>query len=208
MPLIRACYSAEVTLVDRWIGHLLETIRLAGLMDNTVIVFTSDHGTEFHEHGVTMKHYFALYDTTTGLPLLIRHPDPATAGRTVDSLVSAVDFMPSWLSLIGAEPPAGQCPGIDFSPRLFGDSAPEREFCPIAYDGYGAARSRDWLYMFPLKGVEESYPEGEYDMRLVGGERLYDLKADPMQKTNLAGARPEMCRAMLERFASVWPEQA
>jgi arylsulfatase A-like enzyme len=204
LPLIQAAYRAEVTLVDRWIGHLLETLRVAGLYDNSLIVFTSDHGTEFNEHGVTMKHYFALYDTTIALPLLVRRPDERQRGRAVSALVSAEDFMPSWLSLLGVEPPQGQITGRDFAPLMDGSSGAIRDACLSAYDGYGAVRDLDWLYIFPLAGVGESFQEGAFDMTRFG-EQLYDLRRDPGQVANVLGQHPERRRSMRARFAEAWP---
>ena len=76
MPLLKACYAAEVTLTDRWIGHLLETIRRCGMYENSVIVFTTDHGTSLYEHGFVQKECWGLYAPMTGLPLLVHHPPP------------------------------------------------------------------------------------------------------------------------------------
>ena len=83
---VRALYAAQVALVDRWVGRLVEKIDTLGLDRNTMVVYLSDHGHLFHEHGLQGKPtgpLGSLYEVTTRVPLMIRHPAGLGAGRRV-----------------------------------------------------------------------------------------------------------------------------
>lgn len=106
---VRALYMAEVTLVDRWIGVLLDKIEELGLTEDTVVIFTSDHGFLFGEHGIVGKsikpekgNYEAIrmYDEIRRIPLIIRLPGQ-TKGQHIDALVQSPDLMPTILELAG-----------------------------------------------------------------------------------------------------------
>lgn len=107
---MRALYMAEVSLVDRWIGVLLDKIDELGLREDTAVIFTSDHGFLFGEHGLVGKslitsdkgYYEAIrmYDDIRRIPLMIRLPGQ-TRGKHIDALVQAPDLMPTILELAG-----------------------------------------------------------------------------------------------------------
>ena len=113
---MRALYAAQVTLVDRWVGRLLEKIATLGLDRNTLIVYLSDHGHLFAEHGLQGKPtgpLGMLYEVTTRVPLLIRHPDGLGAGRRVAGIAQHPDILPTILDFLNVPtPPAsrvGRC---------------------------------------------------------------------------------------------------
>lgn len=106
---MRALYMAEVSLVDKWIGVLLDKIDELGLREDTAVIFTSDHGFLFGEHGVVGKslitpegYYEAIrmYDDIRRIPLIIRLPGQ-TKGQHIDALVQTPDLMPTILELAG-----------------------------------------------------------------------------------------------------------
>ena len=72
---MKALYAGEVTLVDKWFGKLIDTVKELGLDNNTVIIATSDHGTPLGEHNIIHKLPLAMYPTTMDIPLIIRHPE-------------------------------------------------------------------------------------------------------------------------------------
>lgn len=108
----RALYAGEVTLVDHWFGYLLDRIESLGLLKNTAIIFTTDHGFYFGEHGyigkslVTEKYQQAipLYPEVAHIPLLIYIPG-IEGGKRISALVSLVDLMPTILDLLGVPIP-------------------------------------------------------------------------------------------------------
>jgi len=101
----KALYAGEVTLVDRWFGNLLEKIEDLGLLENTAIIFTSDHGTFLGEHGFIHK-YNLLYEEIAHIPLIIRLPEThsSTHGRS-NGFVQPPDLMPTILELANTKIP-------------------------------------------------------------------------------------------------------
>lgn len=120
----RALYAGEVTLVDRWVGHLLERAESLGLMDNTAIIFISDHGFYLGEHGymgkslITEKYQQAipLLPEVCHIPLLAHMPGQTESAAT-DALAQPLDLMPTILSLLGVEVPES-CAGHSLTPVL------------------------------------------------------------------------------------------
>ena len=106
---VRALYAGKCSLVDRWIGMLLNKMDDLGLRENTAVVFTTDHGFMFGEHDLIGKdiiidEYFetiTLYEETAHIPLIIRLPEQEEGFR-VEALVSSVDLMPTMLEWYGA----------------------------------------------------------------------------------------------------------
>jgi arylsulfatase A-like enzyme len=99
---LRALYQAELALVDEHLAQLVEYLRRSGILDETVVVVTSDHGEEFGEHG--QFGHGQVYDELLRIPLLIRTPG-APAGERAEP-VTLVDIMPTLLSHVGVEIPA------------------------------------------------------------------------------------------------------
>ncbi len=206
IPLIEATYAAEVTLVDRWIGHLLETIDQCGILDHSMIVFTSDHGTSLYEHGFVQKADHGLYGVMTGLPLLIRHPDSRYTGKAVDSLISSVDFMPSFLDLMGFEGPGEQITGQSFKPIMDGQTEPIRDHVISGWNNWGSVRDLEWNYQFPINDLSAWKEEGHVYNAEMHGERLYDLKNDPEERNNVKDSQPEAYAKMRELAVKTWGE--
>ncbi|MGC9320095.1 MAG: sulfatase, partial [Armatimonadota bacterium] len=109
---MRALYAAEVTLVDAWVGRLVERVEELGLADDTAIIYTTDHGFFHGEHGLTGKSFIwqggsadmPLYSEVARLPLLIRLPE-GERGRRLQCFAQPPDIMPTILELLGAEAP-------------------------------------------------------------------------------------------------------
>ena len=133
----RALYAAEVTLVDRWVGRLLERIEDMGFLENSVVIFTTDHGFYHGEHGLIGKSlispgqlsYVSLYEEVAHIPLIIHYP--GCAPRREQAFVQPPDFMPTFLELAGARDP-GTMHGRSLVPILEAQSLPWREFAVTA----------------------------------------------------------------------------
>ncbi len=157
-----ATYCGEVTMVDRWLGHLLDKLDVLGLTDRTVVLFTSDHGFFFGEHGYFGKAewfhdpdakvtadadvpewlpeswlltvgWSPLYQELTRIPLLVRAPG-VEAGRR-RALTTAPDLAPTVLDLAGIEPPS-EMQGASFAPALRGATAEHRPFVVSSWPLY------------------------------------------------------------------------
>jgi len=102
---LRALYAGEVTLVDRWIGRLLQKIEDLGLYENTAVIFTTDHGTYHGEHGYLGKRPH-LYEETIHIPLMVRMPDSeGVEPKRCESLVQPPDLTSTILDLAGLKIP-------------------------------------------------------------------------------------------------------
>jgi choline-sulfatase len=201
----REAYYACVDFVDDCMGELLDGLAADGLLENTIVIYTSDHGEMAGEHGLWGK--VVYYEPSVGVPLLVSGPGIADGAHQVADPISLMDLYPTTCALAGLPIPEG-LDGVDFSEVLrdpAGAAAP-RATAPSAYYAYGVRiqfaaagddescaamrilRSRDWKYI-----------------EIEGGQPLlFDMVNDPHEQHNLAD-RPEhaeRCRRMrAELFA-------
>jgi len=129
---MRSLYRAEVTQTDYWIGELLEQIRSAKLLENTVVIFCSDHGHYFGEHNMIGKFMkrgadrpTTIYEEIGHIPLLIRHPNGVAAGKTIPGLCQPQDLLPTLLDLARI-PAVSWAEGNSLVPRLEGEPGPQQ----------------------------------------------------------------------------------
>jgi len=99
----RAYYLANVTMIDEKIGEILETLEEKGYLENSVVIFTSDHGDCLTDHGHSQK--WTMYDIITRMPLIVWAPGRFEGGRTIDGLCQQMDIGPAILELAGARIP-------------------------------------------------------------------------------------------------------
>ncbi|MGH7016598.1 MAG: alkaline phosphatase family protein, partial [Caulobacteraceae bacterium] len=199
---LKAVYFGLVTRVDAAIGELMDFLRASGLLETTLIVFTSDHGEELGDHWTLQKGGY--FDEAWRVPLIIRDPRPAAdrgRGRLVDSFTEHVDVVPTLLSAIGA-PVGAEIDGEDLSPFLSGEAEP-------------AGWRQEAHFEFDFRDVPNGAPEKALGISLdqcclnvIRGRRwkyvhfaalpplLFDLASDPHEFHDLA-ADPEAAAPML-----------
>ncbi len=167
----RAHYYANISLIDEGIGKMLAALEQHGALDNTLIVFTSDHGDALGDHGMAFKGFF--YDCMARVPLIVRGPG-AQAGARCAGLVSTIDMVPLFYQTCGVEAPTG-LQGENLRALLDDPTASirERVFCELQ----GRTMVRDERYKYAY------YASGEAE--------LYDMQEDPDEIENLA-VRPKM----------------
>lgn len=188
-PVIQALYAAEVTFVDLWIGRFLDTVADLGLLDDTIVAFSTDHGTHLGEEGCVQKTPGLLNSCVANLPLIVRHPDHAFGGKRVDGLVSSTDLMPTWLSLLEVDE-RPDTDGVSFWPLATGEAEEVHERVFSQFGSFAAVRDTRWHYFQHTKGNDRGR-----------GPALYDLQADPTERTNVVADHPqvvERLRAHLE----------
>lgn len=190
---LRAHYAAEAYLVDKWIGILLKKIEELGLFEDSVVVFTTDHGIFLGEHDRTGKsnihpdddRIWPLYQEITHIPLMIAAPGVA-GGRRVKELTQSVDLLPTLLDLTGVKAEGVEMHGRSLRPLMQGKSRgwPRRYAfsSPFIRNGGPTVTDKRWTYI--------SYGEKQ------GEPELYDLKEDPAQKKNLIRKRPDVASRM------------
>lgn len=187
----RATYYGMASEVDAQIGRLLEHLRVMGLYDDTLIVFTSDHGEQLGDHWQFAK--YAYFDQSFHIPLIVRDPRAqadATRGRQVEAFTENVDIMPTILDCLGLDTPA-QCDGESLAP-----------FCHAA-DPDGWREAAHWEFDFRdfIADGEDRFlglAPDQCTMSVLRGERykyvhftalaplFFDLREDPHELCNLA----------------------
>ena len=169
--------------VDESTGAIVDALRETGRLDDTVVVFTSDHGYFYGEHGLSTERRLA-YEESMRIPLIVRYPALVKSPRRVQQTVLTLDLAPTLLELGKAEAPA-KLHGRSLVPLLAGGEAakafpPSRDvlvqywtdtvFPRVRNMGYDALRADGWKFI--------RYRE------LEGADELYDLKADPYEIHN------------------------
>ena len=150
MTRVKALYAGEVTLVDRWIGHLLGRLDELGLGDETAVLFTSDHGTLLGELGAVHKQPWGLIQPQTRLPLLVRLPWGELGGVRVSDYVSAIDVAPTILTLFGK--PTDGMDGRDLVPVAL-RKRKGHKLVVSAYGPYASIRTRRHNYIAPYRDL-------------------------------------------------------
>lgn len=190
-------YYAMTANLDWNVGRLLDAIDKQGLRDDTIIVFTSDHGEMFGAHGRVQKNIF--YEEAARIPFLIRWPGNIPPGLTADVCLNTPDIMPTLLSLM-EQPIPKSVEGMDFSHAALGLSGPE----PEAAFMQGMGASVDWDDGFEWRALRDKRYTYAL-MRADGTEYLYDHRFDSYQIRNLKDS--EEHRDTLEHFRNLIKEK-
>ncbi|WP_276257391.1 sulfatase [Haloglomus litoreum] len=189
-----ASYDAEIRHVDREVGRLLEYLRETGRYDETMVVVTGDHGEEFGEHGMYVKHG-NVHDASQRVPLLVKPPASADyePGHR-DQLVTNVDLAPTLVDYAGLDRPA-QWQGRSLRPVLADPDADWRDHVVLdhgLYTAQRAVRTDRWKYVRTL------HPGGFADV--VPERALYDMHEDPHEQANLHDDRPAVVEDLETRM--------
>jgi arylsulfatase A-like enzyme len=140
---IESTYEAEIRSVDAAFAALVEGLRRLGLYDTTLIVFTSDHGEEFGEHGTVGWHSHTLYDELLRVPLLVKYPGGWHAGEKLDAQVRLLDVAPTVLGAVGVERP-GVFQGANLTHFIAGGPPPSPYALSALDEGGTSLRTREW----------------------------------------------------------------
>ena len=192
-----AHYDAALTFYDGAMDQLLGALRKRKLLDRTVLVLTSNHGEELWEHGV-MDHGL-LYDTLLRIPLIVVDPRGDARGVVVDDTVQLIDLAPTLWDFAGATLPAG-VDGQSLRPllRAAGDYD-EKPVVSLNNLDNESVRQDGWKLIYT-----NTDPAAKVHSDNGGGRdaeawyELYDLAADPEERTNLVDARPEKREELME----------
>ena len=189
-----------ISMVDDAVGHILQTLEVTGLADNTIIIFTSDHGDLMGDHGLMLKgpiHYQGLIR----VPFIWHDPrTPSTSART-QSLSSSVDIAPTVLAAAGIAPIPGM-QGIN-ARTLPHEASPTRDVLLIEEESQRAFLG----FSEPIRA--RTLVTDRYRMTLYRGAEwgeLYDLAADPHEEHNLwachrhAGVRTDLMTALAHKL--------
>ncbi|MFN8058613.1 MAG: sulfatase-like hydrolase/transferase [Vicinamibacterales bacterium] len=188
----RAPYDAEVAYADAMLGRLIEGLSAAGQMDRTLVMVAADHGESLGEHGERTHGVFA-YDATLRVPWVV-WLGPRLAPRDADGLARLIDLAPTALELLGVPPPAS----FEGRSLLASVNGTEPDSRTAYFEAMDASLTRNWA---PLTGIVS----GQHKLVDLPVAELYDLAADPAERTNLYGREAERARtlgALLKGVAS------
>jgi arylsulfatase A-like enzyme len=185
-------YKAEISYTDHQIGRIFEALTDREIMDNTLIVITSDHGESLGEHGY-FGHGFKLYEQSVRVPLIMRLPGVLESGQVLDPLNSSIDVAPTLLDILSIDA-TGEFDGSSFYPILQKGDEGERDLVYVEtlamYEEnemkYGV-KSTNWKLIFT---VPDSVLE------------LFNLDVDPDELRNLAGTNEVMVDSLLSALNS------
>jgi arylsulfatase A-like enzyme len=169
--------AAEVSMVDDGVGQVLGALESAGLGRDTLVVFMSDQGSAYGQHGLwgnsSWGSPYPAYDANMRIPLIFRQPGRIAAGTRSDQAVNEYDLLPTLLAWLGlGDRPIAHSPGRSHAALLRG-GAPEAEQ-PVFFEYITtrAIQTRQWKYVKRF---------------LAEPNELYDLSADPGETKNLIG---------------------
>lgn len=169
-----ALYYGMTTLMDKNIGRILDKLDELGLAENTLVVFTSDHGHFLGQHGLWAKGPFH-YEDLVRVPFLVRHPHQTQRGAQSDALQSLVDLAPSFLEFAGAPVP-GAMQGVSQNAVWRGETEAVREAALVEFQHQ------------PTKLHLQTLVTPTHKLTIYRGAsygEIYDLQHDPNERHNL-----------------------
>lgn len=192
-----ALYDGEIRYTDDHLGQLFDLLAERGILDDTIIVVTADHGEEFFEHG-GKGHAETLFDEVLRIPLIMRYPAGIPAGRVVDRQVRLLDIAPTILSLAGVA-----------RPEKFGYKGPAvsaaRDLTPLIT---GQESDEPGLVAFGHLRREQVSIRTETSKLIRDTRhnrtRRYDLTIDPAEQSNLHGADDPQADTLLGSLLDQW----
>ena len=167
-------YYASITFADAQLGRILDALDKTGLADNTIVLFTSDHGYHMGEHGHWQK--TTLFENAARVPLIIAGPGAEAIGKTATTPAEMVDFYPTLAELCDLEAPKFLS-GVSLAPALVDPNAMPRDSALTQYANGYSIRTPEYRYT-------------EWGEAGAEGSELYDRRADPAELVNLAN-QPE-----------------
>ncbi|MEM9802442.1 MAG: sulfatase-like hydrolase/transferase, partial [Planctomycetota bacterium] len=219
---IRRLYLAGVEEADAMLGRLIATLEESGVLDDTIVVFTSDHGESLGEHGLWEHNW--MYEDNLRIPLILRYPPGLPAGVRVPGLVDSIDLLPTLFDLAGIVPPEsavdvepeliGQDGELDLRSRRLWHAIDGSSLLPLvrgevesvrdlafAENGlFTSVRDERWKLIVRRELLRGSaWDDLLRDPRSAEAPRLFDLQEDPLELENLFD-RSDEARAVAGRL--------
>jgi arylsulfatase A-like enzyme len=223
---MRALYAGEVSLVDTWVGHLLERVEELGLADDTMVIFTTDHGFYHGEHNRTGKShispqgfsYVPLCTEVAAIPLMVRLPGQ-TAAQRLGAFAQPPDLFPTVLDFLGVTEP-GTTNGASLLPLIEGKRRCNRDLAitspSLAHDPNGGIpttiTSEEWSLVY---FGDPAGPAAQYTTRAVDSltrqteefavppPELFHLPSDPNMERNVADEHADVARDLVARHVKM-----
>ncbi len=185
-------YDGEVAYTDSLIGEFRKALEERGLLASSFVILTADHGEGLGDHGES-SHGFFLYDTTIHVPLIVRQPTSADAGRVVDAAVSHVDLFPTILDVVGLAAPK-EVHGQSLLPMIAGENVEldrgvySESLYPLLHYGWA-----------PLRAIRTD------SRKLISAPRpeVFDVVADPREERDLSLEQPGVTGELEKRLSDL-----
>ncbi len=205
-------YDTEIRYTDEeLIGPLIRKLKDMDLYDSTIIVFTSDHGEEFYDHG-SWGHGRNLYDETLKVPLIIKFPESKYSGRTIDTIVSLVDVFPTILEENRIPLPDIPLDGKSLIPLLKGKEKKDRTFLADLGSNVLNSHIPQKICQNQRKDkliLNESYTKEDLAFFTspppkLDPVELYDLGNDPQEKNNIVDSKAGFVRSLIRKIQETY----
>ena len=190
-------YMGLIRQIDDHLGRLFQFMAKQNCLDQTLIVFTSDHGDYLGDHWLGEKELF--HEPSVRIPLIVVDPDAradATRGHIDDRLVEAIDLIPTFIDWIGGELPDHILEGRSLLPLLQGKSVPDWRSMAVSELDYSCRPVRQILNLAPAQCRATMLRTELWKYVHYNGFRpqLFDLKSDPQELHDIAREQPDLCR--------------
>jgi len=198
-----AQYDAEIRYMDEHIGKVLDEVKAMGLSDNTIIIFTADHGESLGEHNYYFAHGRLPYNDNVEVPLIIMNPGLKSEIKVIDQPVELINILPTVLDILDI-PINKEAQGKSLVPLMLGnsDSIPKYVFTEAGFqmNYQRVIRTKKWKLI---------YVPDEKDQRIMQGMpfELYDIENDPKELNNLVNVETKIA-SELQKELFKWMESA
>ena len=194
-----ALYDAEIRSTDAYIGEVLASLDAQGLTDNTLVIFSADHGEELYDHNFYFYHGCSVYDGALRIPLIFKFPRLFPQGKEIDNLFESVDILPTVLQALRIPAPQ-EAEGRSLLPVVFAEQ-------PTEWHQLFAERSRKifltrtprWKFIYNPDDYRSTCVRSDGDEGDGFGvdiEELYDVQQDPKETVNVVDQYPEVADSL------------
>jgi arylsulfatase A-like enzyme len=183
----QALYRGYVTFCDEWFGRFMDRLQSLGLLKDTVVIVTSDHGTELWDKGHFGKNQSRLHPFNTQLNLMIHHPD-LSRGHGIDAFVQHHDIVPTVLDMLGVGYP--QLDGESLLPLISGERKEIRDYVITGWGPYACVRDREWNLIIDTTDLRQP-------------PQLYNVVRDRAENYDVAAEHPEVVQRQIARLEAL-----
>lgn len=211
--ILKSLYDGETATLDNRIGVVFDYLKEKNLLDETLIIITSDHGDVQGEKGpYVLAHQLHIYDPALRVPLIVRYPESFPPGLKIKNITQTLDIFPTLMEILGIEDKEiwQQLQGFSLLPATKGK--PKRDFalaeCQPPLESFARMMhlDPDWDFRPYLKWLKAYYVQDhKYIWSSDGQDELYNIEEDPLESKNLLQQLPEKAKKMrkkLEEFLS------
>lgn len=182
----RRSYAAAIELIDDQIGMILKTLEKRNMLENTYIIFSSDHGEMLGDHGIYEKSI--AYEPSLHIPLIVAGPG-ICGGSLSNAMIELIDINPTICELAGL-PEQADIDARSFAPVLYGQKTEHRSDIVASLIKFSCIRTERYKYIKNTNDIDE----------------LYDLDNDPDELINIAGEYPDICKKLKSRMIERYME--